>query len=352
MDARLVEPKHERPPQILPYHGDVRIYHPYYGDRLLSFAAHDTLPEEPGGVVYQIVKDACYIIAKNENGFLAVDREGNNSVSGDPQLLKPGKYYYHLNSKVANYQVVADFASWPFAAPIPAHWVRTDRTTKQYAQLCSRYAASSTEMSRVVKVNDAGCIITNYVSCTCYRLLFMPSTPPFMLDAACENAHLVPLDQVDWFTVHSMDDYSLNPDAGINDVANGVTLRSDVHACLNRQGFFFYPIGERRYLAYTVKRHEEDYAELFHRREVRMHDRIAGEFLYARFAYNIINLLPQIWKASGRSVPIPQAIRDARDRRLEEKKQKKDKKSANSELHTEREDGDTETVLSDIPSYN
>ena len=256
MDARLIEPKHERPPQILPYHGDVRIYHPYYGDRLLSFAAHDTLPEEPGGVVYQIVKDACYIIAKNENGFLAVDREGNNRVSGDPQLLKPGKYYYHLNSRVANYQVVADFASWPFAAPIPAHWVRTDRTTKQYAQLCSRYAASSTEMSRVVKVNDAGCIITNYVSCTCYRLLFMPSTPPFMLDAACENAHLVPLDQVDWFTVHSMDDYSLNPDAGINDVANGVTLRSDVHACLNRHGFFFYPIGERRYLAYTVKRHE------------------------------------------------------------------------------------------------
>ncbi len=56
-----------------------------------------------------------------------------------------------------------------------------------------------------------------------------------------ENARLVPRDQLDWFIGNDMAQFSLNHNFSINDVANGVTLRSDVHACMDRHTFALYP---------------------------------------------------------------------------------------------------------------
>ena len=70
-----------------------------------------------------------------------------------------------------------------------------------------------------------------------------------------------------------------------------------------------------------------------------MHDRVAGEFLYARFAYNVIQQLPSSWRSPERSVPVPQAILDARKRRLQAERQKNDEESVDSELETDYEHG-------------
>ena len=134
-----------------------------------------------------------------------------------------------------------------------------------------------------------------------------------------------------------MSRHSLNSGAGINDVGNGVTLRSDVHACLDRGGFVFYPTEHGGFMGYIVNIEEWNYVEVLHRREVNMHDRVVGEFLYARFAYNIIQQLPSFWRSLD-SVPIPQAISDARKRRLQAEKQN-DEDSVDSELETDHEHG-------------
>ncbi len=54
--------------------------------------------------------------------------------------------------------------------------------------------------------------------------------------------------------------------------------------------------------------HELDYAQLFHRRLIYMHPRVATQLLYARFAYNIIHLLYPDLATLGRSFPIPKLV--------------------------------------------
>ena len=91
-------------------------------------------------------------------------------------------------------------------------------------------------------------------------------------------------------------------------------------------------------MGYIVNIEEWNYVEVLHRHEVNMHDRVVGEFLYARFAYNIIQQLPSFWRSLD-SVPIPQAISDARKRRLQAERQKNDEESVDSELETDYERG-------------
>ena len=107
---------------------------------------------------------------------------------------------------------------------------------------------------------------------------------------ACENARLVPKEQAGWFNYNKMSQYNRRGVlTGINDVANGVCLRSDVHDCLNRHGFVFFPTNEGKFVAYIIGNLEDDYAVLLHRRPVMIHERVAEEFIYARFAYAFIN---------------------------------------------------------------
>ena len=136
--------------------------------------------------------------------------------------------------------------------------------------------------------------------------------PPSIVDfiksrfgvTACENAHLVPCERNDWFKGNGMDQFCLTYDATINDVANGVALRADVRACLDRHSFVFFPRGDGTFVSYVIK-NEKDYAQLLHRRSINIHERVAEEFLYARFAYTVIHLVSPSWDEPHLSVPIP-----------------------------------------------
>ena len=73
-----------------------------------------------------------------------------------------------------------------------------------------------------------------------------------------------------------------------NDIANGVCLRADIHRCLDRGGFVFYP-AKNQFVTYFVQS-AWDYAERYHRVPVQLHERVSIQFFYARFAYNIITI--------------------------------------------------------------
>ena len=106
---------------------------------------------------------------------------------------------------------------------------------------------------------------------------------------------------------------------GINDVANLVTLRADVHCCLDDHIFVLYPLQGNTYLAYVLRRGFSDYAELLHRRPVTLPQRVSAEFVYARFAYTVINLLQS---SCFDEFPIPDEVLLAEKMRLSEKKMK------------------------------
>ncbi|KAI0806588.1 hypothetical protein C8Q74DRAFT_1223058 [Fomes fomentarius] len=259
------------------------ILHPGNNRLLFSFPALDKSPTQPGllAVNHRLVQDACRIISNNSDGFLATDREGTRVILNDVLLLEPQNYYFHLTSSpgITNYDIVANFASWTFPESLPTHWCR-DIAPGELIE-ASLWPRGSLQMSDGVKALDQRCIITKYAR-------------------SCENAHLVPSAQKDWFYSNDMEQHSLSELAGISDVGNGVSLRSDVRACLDRCGFVFYPVGGR-YVAYFVSHEELEYAALFHRQFVSMHARVAAQFIYARFALNIFGRLPPRW--SSRSTP-------------------------------------------------
>jgi hypothetical protein len=79
---------------------------------------------------------------------------------------------------------------------------------------------------------------------------------------------------------------------GINNVANGMTLRADIHLCLGLHEFVIYPAGPRFRMHMLVN--DADYTELLHWRPVVIPDRVSIEYLYAHFAYTIIHSFPSI----------------------------------------------------------
>lgn len=75
-----------------------------------------------------------------------------------------------------------------------------------------------------------------------------------------------------------------------NDIGNGVWLSADVRLCLDHGAFVPYP-ANNAFVAQFIKT-DYDYAEQFHRRHTDIQSNVPAEFLYARFAYNVIGLVP------------------------------------------------------------
>ncbi|TBU27572.1 hypothetical protein BD309DRAFT_604981 [Dichomitus squalens] len=276
------------PQQVRLHSLTVDIVHPDCKRPLFSLPAFSAGLTPSGdtqyGVDHRLVLDACRVLtnraAKEPDGYIAHDCAGHQRLSLDTVLLRPGRYFYHLASpqgtgtstSTSKYPIVGDMTAWRFPESIPSHWIR-NRSVEEQSELYDNEFNSSSSMSTAVLEEDKRCIITRYRQ-------------------SCENARLVPQDQGDWFYANDMSDYNLaGHRTGVNDVANGVTLRSDVHRCLDRHSFVFYPVDGGRFAAYFVRRGDAEYAELFHRRPVDMPIRVSDQFLYARFAYTVINLL-------------------------------------------------------------
>ncbi|KAI0751614.1 hypothetical protein C8Q80DRAFT_1158458 [Daedaleopsis nitida] len=275
-------PKHT--PAVRQFTPTVSIFHPGIRDALHDFdkflsrlSACDALGNS-FGVNLRVVLDACYIVANNKTGYLVC----KNTTVADPirwpddhdELLPAGEYYYHLDEyPQADYQVVSEFAAWTLPKPIPSHWQRAPEHIPD-----GGVTVSQSFMSAAVKAQDRHCIVTMYQSST-------------------RNARLIPEAHDVWFRANRLAFYtSIAPShPGVNHIANGVTLRADVQDFLDRLGFVSYPAGgDHQFCAYLLLA-DPDYRQELHRREVEMPERVSHEFLFARFAYNIIGLMASAW---------------------------------------------------------
>ena len=104
---------------------------------------------------------------------------------------------------------------------------------------------------------------------------------------------------------------------GVNDVGNLITLRGDIQHCLDSHDFVFYPVDDNKLMTYVVRPGVDDYAELLHRRLVTLPRRVSAEFVYARFAYTVINLLQS---SHFDEYPIPDNVKLAENARSSAKK--------------------------------
>ncbi|PIL32441.1 hypothetical protein GSI_05143 [Ganoderma sinense ZZ0214-1] len=271
--------------------GSVFIKHPGVGKSLFCFPAYSYpkrthTAEIPFGVLHLLALDACRVITnhtarnRNQTDFLAQDREGKTRVPiGTVELLAPGDYYYFLGPATdaanSNYAIVNDFSAFRFPDRIPDHWY----DTRPSARLRRGMGVAAPEaMSVHVVERDQHCTITK-------------------LARFNKCVHLVPKSEAAWFAANEMHVYSIeNQKAGVDTHTNGISLRDDVHRCFEAGAFVFYPVpSSDKFMAYFVDDgYWPDYTELFHQRLALIHPSVAVEFLYARFAYTVINL----WRPS------------------------------------------------------
>ncbi|PIL32435.1 hypothetical protein GSI_05137 [Ganoderma sinense ZZ0214-1] len=279
--------------------GSVSIRHPgRLGATLFAFPAysHPDPTDSSGrrsGLYHLLALDACRIVtnyaANNRGDFLARDREGKTPVPiDDVSLLTYGNYYYFLGPPEVhancNYPIIKSFSAFVFPSQLPDNWY-TARTGARWQQtLPLPQIVSSTNMSIHVVTRDECCTATKYREFT-------------------QCAHLVPRAEAAWFIANDMRDYSGgNERARVNAHTNGISLRDDVHRCLESHAFVFYPAGKDQFMTYFVSpRGYPNYTELLHQRLVTIHPNVAIEFLYARFAYAVIHLV--LTKEAFESVP-------------------------------------------------
>ncbi|TBU24393.1 hypothetical protein BD311DRAFT_791061 [Dichomitus squalens] len=285
----------------------VEVKHPGYERRKVTLLSLPAYPQSATpadgdtlyGVVQCLVLDACRILtnfaASIQDDYLACDRAGLRRVPASDVFLVPGEYYYHLNAGPATeYPIVTEFAAFVFPDTIPPHWsrYRSEQETADLGRRCAGLSASA--MSDRVRAEDLYCVVTKHYN-------------------VCGNAHIVPKDQKAWFNGNDMGRYNrISPTTSVDDVANGMTLRCDVHRLLNRHAFVFYPAGDRKFVTYIVLQDTFDYAYLLHGRVVTIPLRVSDEFLYARFAYNVINL-PRLTNASTNIFSISEAVRQEQE---------------------------------------
>ncbi|KAL2353513.1 hypothetical protein BJ546DRAFT_845687 [Cryomyces antarcticus] len=211
----------------------VSFHHPAYDSaRLIELSAFDG---PNGGIHHGTALLVCGIIAGNVwDGWLTEGRRGNRMDSDREVVLKGREYFYHVpwptNSSEEEraqgpykYAVVPSFQHWPFPHehPPPGWDFNPDLTTS----VASIFPVPSISgVSQAVRDRDGSCRLSGYRD-------------------MIERAHLCPRSDVEWFTQQKMDTYNISGSlvgAGlVDDTANALTLRSDIHLSFDAGTFVF-----------------------------------------------------------------------------------------------------------------
>lgn len=239
-----------------PGHPDVKLGFP-----LFSFGAIDMLVQDPiaqstgessqntnestsatalSGLHYGTAITACAIIACNKPGYLTETRDGPRVEATWDSILSRPEYWYHVENE-PNYPICVTFAEWRFPEAIPAEWVCLSKPAgnpyylqqeaDRYFQTALIGAADTSHvapshMTEAVLVRDHGkCCVSG----STYSL---------------QSAHVVPIDQKDWYVWNHMFEYSRSAElgtGGIHDVANGISLRGDIRTAWDSRTLAFVP---------------------------------------------------------------------------------------------------------------
>ncbi|KAI1791924.1 hypothetical protein LXA43DRAFT_1135429 [Ganoderma leucocontextum] len=207
------------------------------------------------GVFRPLVLDACRVLsnraANNQDSedFLATDIQGRNRVEINDEPLDVDCYYFLGPPEVEanrNYPIVKTLSAFTFPSVLPDRWATIGDALRQQQPRLSRgrLPPAPSQMSNSVGQRDENCAITRWRDCALFRSVM--TRPSLIL----------------WIALFV--------------------------ACFVRGGY-------------------SDLPDLVHRRPVTIHPDIPIQFLYARFAYAIINL-PRA-NPPFKSIPEPDVVK-------------------------------------------
>jgi hypothetical protein len=265
--------------------------HPGYDDSnnvLFKLHASDTAtacsrdgePAQPSraGLYAQFALDACAIIADNRNdGWLSTDRDPelarNNRVAAT-SILHARSYYFHLEGTDGSdlpYPIVPSFREWRFPHDrLPAHWAQllsSSNTT-------SNAPFTPSNLTAALTVRDGCCRITGHKE-------------------ELQVAHIVPQMEVDWWQANDMARYNNGQGYSLDDTANVMLLRADLHIAFDKPRFVFVPKpsdGRGIRLVFHLLGSSDEYEHYHHNRELH-ESKVSAELLFARFAWTLFPLL-------------------------------------------------------------
>lgn len=287
---------HIRPPSVSsipqpPSRFFIFFRHPGYDDStnvLFKLHASDTAtacirdgePARPSrpGLYAQLALDACAIVADNRtDGWLSTDRDPelarNNRVAAG-STLHARSYYFHLEDIDGSdlpYPIVPSFREWRFPHDrLPAHWAQLSSSSNT----TSNATFTPSNLTAALTVRDGCCRITGHKE-------------------ELQVAHIVPRVELDWWQANDMARYNNGQGSSLDDTANVMLLRADLHIAFDKPRFVFVPKpsdGRGIRLVFHLLGSSDEYEHHHHNREL-YESKVSADLLFARFAWTLFPLL-------------------------------------------------------------
>ncbi|KAK3353740.1 hypothetical protein B0T25DRAFT_220543 [Lasiosphaeria hispida] len=267
------------PPRELVLQSNIRFLHPGYPDHqntLLSLPRVDLGPANDGGtriagVHHGTALVACQIIANNAfDGHLAEDAGGQQLVDAPlDSILARDVYYFFVGDGPSQYPIVPSFRDWAFPHNrIPEPWLSATHTPPDSSGGVNGMSVCSISGFRV----------------------------------PLEAAHIVPKKEQLWWKRNDMNIYRADPLNDIDDFANLLGLRADLHSIFDARMFAIVP--RNSLLAtHVLSPQAADYWPTHHNVPVRHLGINSTPYLFARFAWAILlGVKPFICQGPQRSV--------------------------------------------------
>jgi HNH endonuclease len=209
----------------------VTFHHPAYeSTRLFEIPAFDG---ESGGIHHGTALLLCGIIADCAwDGWMSENKSGERLDLSFDAVLKSSDYYFHVPPPAS--QSTRDGCSVPYKWPIvlkfehwsfphlnpPPRWGFSG--SSNMPSFVSNPSVSS--MSQAIRDRDVTCRLSGY-------------------EDGIERAHLCPRSAIEWFNNQEMDRYNINQSlsgaSSVDDLANAVALREDIHTAFDKGTFVF-----------------------------------------------------------------------------------------------------------------
>lgn len=265
----------------------IRFRHPHYSppnNILLDLCALDGTD---GGLEFGFAHTACSLISGNRaDGYFTskIDGTALSFTHGDVMVLKD--YYFQIpNSTRENpYPIVPTFRDWRYPHDdLPPLWFDSIQPP---SRLSTRSYAPS-NFSGAILAQNTSCRISDYIEAT-------------------EAAHLCPRSELHWSRQNEMFQYNtdptLPPDRLLDDTANALLLRQDIHVLFDTGKFVFIPkkgadAAESINIVSHVLVPIQELGLLYHNVRLKPVSNIHPAFLLARFAWVIFRFVEKFMTA-------------------------------------------------------
>jgi hypothetical protein len=116
---------------------------------------------------------------------------------------------------------------------------------------------------------------------------------------AYEKAHILPVQENEWFHANRMDAYIFNKrwvgTRGVNDVNNMLLLRADLHTLFDEYKFVFIPKKEissssGKFVSHMLT-HSRELSQLYHNVQLQSSEKLKPQFLLARLAFSVLPMM-------------------------------------------------------------